>query len=166
MAKRRPKKNDYVPFIAQLRRNISMLRMYEEERHRRETLQREREKRYRRFAELSPDAIIIHRDGRIIFANSACARMLKAETAGELLGKDVFDFLHPDIENIVKESDRQMIEEGIHVSWIREHVVRTDGSLLEGEIVATPFYCDGSSAIQVIIREVSGNGSTGLKVAV
>ncbi len=166
MAKRRPKSNDYATYIAKLRRHISALRVYEEERQRRETLQRERENRYRRIAELSPDAIIIHRDGRIIFANSACAHLLRAGSPGELVGKDVFDFLHPDIENIVQESDRQMIEEGLHVSWIREQIARTDGSLLDGEIVATPFYCDGSSAIQVIIREVAGNGKPKMKIAV
>ena len=34
---------------------------------------RETEERYRRLVELSPDAIIVHSEGRFVFANSAAA---------------------------------------------------------------------------------------------
>src|SRR5208283_1140644 len=50
---------------------------------------RESEERYRQLVELSPNGIVIARNGRIAYANPAGARLLGASTAQELLGRPV-----------------------------------------------------------------------------
>ncbi|MDF9409805.1 PAS domain S-box protein [Pelotomaculum isophthalicicum JI] len=54
---------------------------------------RESEERYRRLAEHSPDAIIVHSEGKIDFINKAGARLVGAASAAELIGKPVMDFI-------------------------------------------------------------------------
>src|SRR5215468_3807256 len=53
------------------------------------------EERYRSLVELSPDALFVHSDERIVFINSAGVRLLGAPSAREIVGRPVRDFIHP-----------------------------------------------------------------------
>ncbi|HYD54798.1 MAG TPA: sensor domain-containing diguanylate cyclase, partial [Gemmatimonadaceae bacterium] len=53
---------------------------------------RETEDRYRQLLDLSPDAVIVHEGGRILFANPAAARILALAREEELVGRDLNDF--------------------------------------------------------------------------
>ncbi len=50
---------------------------------------KESEQRYRRLVELSPDAIVVHSLGKIVFANPAAARLAGATDPQELIGKPI-----------------------------------------------------------------------------
>ena len=52
------------------------------------------EEHYRELVELSPNAILVHCEGRIVFANSATARLLGATHPAELNGRSIYDFVH------------------------------------------------------------------------
>jgi PAS domain S-box-containing protein len=56
---------------------------------------RESEDRYRKLVEISPNAVLLHRDRKIIYANPALARILGVEKADDLLGREVLDLIHP-----------------------------------------------------------------------
>jgi len=49
--------------------------------------------RYRQLLDSCPAAMLIHRHGRIIYANEALARMLCAESRDQLLGREVLTLL-------------------------------------------------------------------------
>ena len=51
-----------------------------------ETALRESEERYRGLVDASPDAIFVHCDGAIVFANPSTVQMLGAATADDLIG--------------------------------------------------------------------------------
>src|SRR5208337_2187929 len=53
----------------------------------------ESEDRYRKLVERSPDTILLHRDGKIIYANPAAFNLLRASRADEIVGKPLFDFI-------------------------------------------------------------------------
>lgn len=56
----------------------------------------ESQNRYRDLVELSPDAIILHKDGRILYANAAAAEIIDSASPDDLIGRSVMDFIHPD----------------------------------------------------------------------
>ena len=66
---------------------------------------KESEDRYRLLVESSPDGIIIHMDGNVIFANKAAAVLLNADTPEELVGKPVMSFVHHDYRHDRPEED-------------------------------------------------------------
>src|SRR5205085_8238150 len=45
----------------------------------------ESEARYRELVEMSPDSIVVHQDGKIVFANEASLRLVGAKTPAEIL---------------------------------------------------------------------------------
>ena len=54
------------------------------------------EARYRHVVDLIHEAIWIHHEGNILFANPAAAELFGAPTADALVGKSIFSLLHPD----------------------------------------------------------------------
>jgi two-component system, sporulation sensor kinase A len=63
---------------------------------------RESEERYRSLVELSPEAIVVHREGKIDYINPAGAKMIGNTRVDELLGKSIIDFVHPDYRESVR----------------------------------------------------------------
>src|SRR5712691_222537 len=60
-------------------------------------LMREADERYRSLVELSPDAIgIADEDTKILFANTAMAKLVGAPSVADVIGRKTLDFIHPD----------------------------------------------------------------------
>ncbi len=116
---------------------------------------RESEERYRKLVELSPDAIVIHSEGRVVFINTAGAKLLGAADPAQLIGKPIMDVVHPDYHDIVKERIRLMREEKIAVPLIEEKFIRLDGSVIDVEVAAMPFTYGGKPGMQVVIRDIT-----------
>ncbi len=73
------------------------------ERKRAETALRESEERYRALTENSLTGIYIHEDGELVYVNDRLA-VMAGHTAGEMVGRQFWDFIHPD--------DRKMVSAG------------------------------------------------------
>jgi len=113
---------------------------------------RESEERYRQLVEISPDAVIIHQEGKVMFVNPAALRMLGAKDSGEILGKNVLDLVHPEFRDAVwKNIDKDLGGEPTPSMKLR--MLRVDGSAVdvEGRGVKTTY--NNRPAIQVAIRD-------------
>jgi PAS domain S-box-containing protein len=116
---------------------------------------RESEERYRKLVESSPDAIAIHSEGKIVFTNPAMAKLLGAADPGQLIGKEIMDFVHLDYRKSAKERIQQMNVEQKDTPLVEEKIVRLDGSVIDVEVVATPFIQQGKHGIQIIVRDIT-----------
>ena len=115
---------------------------------------RESEEKYRSLVENSFDGILIHQDGVIIYANATAARLLGAGSADEAAGKPVLSFVHPEFRDLVVRRMTAATTETQPV--IRERFLRTDGSVIEAEVVAIPFTWKGRPAVHVVFRDITG----------
>ncbi|MEI7672809.1 MAG: response regulator, partial [Deltaproteobacteria bacterium] len=61
------------------------------------------EERYRTVLEQSPQSVVIHRDGAIVYANPAAIKMFGATSLQDLAGKPLLDRVHPDDHQDVQE---------------------------------------------------------------
>ncbi|MEO8004920.1 MAG: PAS domain S-box protein, partial [Betaproteobacteria bacterium] len=111
--------------------------------------------RYRQLVELSPDSIHIHQDGRLVFVNSACVRLFGAQSAEQLLGRSLLDFIHPDQREIVRERIRVQYEEKRNIPGMVQKLVRLDGGIVDVEIKSAPFIFEDRPAIQTVVRDIS-----------
>jgi PAS domain S-box-containing protein len=102
------------------------------------------------------DLISIQVEGEIVFINIAGAQMLGASTPGQLVGKPILDFVHPDYREIAAERVRQMTTEGIVVCPSEEKWLRLDGTAIDVEVAAMPVFYRGKLAVQLIVREDDG----------
>lgn len=114
----------------------------------------ESEERYRSLVELSPDAIAIHRDGKVLFCNAAGARLLRLPSAEALIGMNIADIVHPDYHHVMARRIEE-VRAGQVVPFVEEKFVRADGSLLDVEVISTGFTYHGHPAVQSIVRDIT-----------
>lgn len=144
-----------------VRNGEKVSRAYEElksemaERQRAEQALRESEERYRKLVELSPDAILIHGQGKLVLANRAAVGLFGATAASELQGRAVLEFVHPDSQALVKERIRKLEEPSSTLPVVEEKLLRLDGSSFDAEVNTAPFVFQGRPSALVIIRNIT-----------
>lgn len=116
---------------------------------------RESEERYRRLVELSPEAIIVHIEGELVYLNAAGMKLLGAASSDQVIGKPILDFVHPDYLETVKSRIQQVREEGTQTELIEEKFVRLDGQIIDVEVAGVPISYAGKPAIQIVVREIT-----------
>ena len=125
------------------------------QRKRAEASLRESEERYRTLVELSPEAVFVHDQGRIQFANRAAVRLAGADSAKELVGLRLLDFVHADSRDLVERRLRTLTTEGELNPLIRQKWHRRDGSVIEAAVVATRVTFDGAPATLAIATDIT-----------
>jgi diguanylate cyclase (GGDEF)-like protein/PAS domain S-box-containing protein len=111
--------------------------------------------RFRLLTELSPDAIIVHRDGNLVYGNAAAVRLIHAESMEQYYGFPMTDFVHPDDVGPVAERLGQMGEEGQVSEHGEVRVVGLDGSISVVDVTSVRTSWGGQPAYQVIMRDMS-----------
>jgi len=116
---------------------------------------RESEKRYRQLVELSPDAIAVHSEGKIVFVNPAAIALMGAKSAADLLGWTALEIVHPDFRDLARERIRESISSNRPATPTWEKFVRLDGTAVDVEVMAAPIVFQGKAALQVIARDIT-----------
>ena len=125
------------------------------ERKRLDNALKDNEAKYRRLVELTPNGLLIHIDGTIIFANASAARLAGLAMPEELVGRKLFDFVHPDYRGIVAERVRRMTQDKEDMPLIEEKFIRVDGTVFDAEVGAIPFRLNEQDAVQVVFRDIT-----------
>ncbi|MGH6958907.1 MAG: PAS domain S-box protein, partial [Dongiaceae bacterium] len=116
---------------------------------------RDSEERYRRLVEATPDAVLVHQNGEIILANSACLALFGATRTDQIIGKSPLQFLHPDERAVPDGQVRSLIKLEKPLALSARKVLRLDGSVADVDITATPLVDEGRSTALVILRDVT-----------
>jgi len=116
---------------------------------------RETEDRYRQLLDLSPDAVLVHEQGRILFANPAAARMLALAREEELVGRDIESFA--DEESRVAFAPPAEVEgdRADAVLRARGRVRTALGGIVDVEVTASPCRYHDRPATVVLARDVT-----------
>ena len=122
--------------------------------HQAEQTLKESEERYRLLVELSPEAIIVQSDEKIVYANYAAANLFGAASAETLLGLAVADFVHPDHYENFRAHERHL--RGNQRSDLKaEKFVRLDGQVRDVEVVMASVTYGGKLATQILTRDIT-----------
>jgi PAS domain S-box-containing protein len=119
---------------------------------------REPSEPHRRLVELSPDAIIISENGRVVFANPAAARICGVAEPEALLGRPILGLFSPGPDG--RASCQERLERSIageDVTPCEERIARADGGVTDVEVILTRFDAAGapSPAVVFTMREIS-----------
>ncbi|HLV88324.1 MAG TPA: PAS domain S-box protein [Candidatus Sulfotelmatobacter sp.] len=114
----------------------------------------ESEHRHRKLVESLPDAIVVHTEGKIVFANPFALRLHKASSVDELLGREIRDFIAPQCLPRIMQRIQQCYDSGATSSPLELVLIACDGSSVDVEAVAIPISWNGAPAIEVVLRDV------------
>jgi len=113
------------------------------------------EERYRSLVELSPDALLVQIEDRLVFVNSAAVKLFGAASPEQLIGKTLQDLVHPNHYPNVRHRLERMRLEGKPAPFLEGEMVRLDGTILAVEMAATPLMFAGKPAAQIIAHDIS-----------
>lgn len=106
------------------------------QRKRAEVARQESEEMYRTLVETLPEAIIISDlEGKIIHISNQTLELTGYAKEDDIVGKDAFDFIHPDDQHKAQENLRKTLEQG-HIE-AEYRLLKPDGTYYIGEFNAT-----------------------------
>lgn len=142
-------------FIALLALNALVLGSVAGQRERARRLHAQEEERYRALVELLPDPLLVHRNGSILFANAAAARLLGQPTAALVVGQPLSELAGPEFERQIGEQ-LGLAAAGKPVSLVEHRLRRADGEgPVEVESVSIPIPYEAEPALLTLARDIT-----------
>ncbi|GFO53740.1 hypothetical protein GMSM_07470 [Geomonas sp. Red276] len=136
-------------------RGISVISRDIGDRVRAERALKESEKRYRNLVEMAPDAILVHKEGIIVYANCAALGICGAQSLAELRERvSILDLIHPEDRDEVATRLQDLLD-GEEIPLREYRLQRLDGTAISVEMASTVIDYQGSASIQSIARDVS-----------
>jgi PAS domain S-box-containing protein len=116
---------------------------------------KESEEKYRSMVNLLPDAVFIHSEGKILFANTAALKMVGIKSLKQLTTRTILEFVHPDSANFARKRINQILLTGKPSSFAEEKIITTANQTIEVEVIGIPVTYLGKPAIQTIARDIT-----------
>ncbi|GIM45104.1 hypothetical protein DNHGIG_06530 [Collibacillus ludicampi] len=115
---------------------------------------RESEECYRNLLEFSPEPIAVHQKGRVVYINPAGLRLMGSDSKEEIIGRPILDFVHPGYRDVVAERVRK-IEKNETVEILEEKLIRSDGQVIDIEVLPVRITYMGEPAVLLICRDIT-----------
>lgn len=112
---------------------------------------RESEERYRKVVERSPLGIIIHQDGKVVFANNSASKIMKIDNG---IGQSIFSFIHKDDRIAFKEKISNLAI-GTEVPFEEMKLIRGDGSFMDAIVGGVAFNHESKPSTMIMIRDIT-----------
>jgi PAS domain S-box-containing protein len=116
---------------------------------------RESEALYRSLVDYSPDMILVHRQGSVLFVNPAGVKLLGARSTDQLLGHSLLNMVPAQVREFLQIEIEQAQETMEVTSAFQERMYRLDGTSFEAEFTAIPITYAGEPAIQFVMRDIT-----------
>jgi diguanylate cyclase (GGDEF)-like protein/PAS domain S-box-containing protein len=114
---------------------------------------RETDARYRQLLAMTPEAVIVHTGGRIIFTNPAAAELLGVSNEHALVGRSIADFAAPESRDAL---EGLTDAHGGRPPRVRGRLMKSTGGPLDVEISSSPCVYHDQPAVVVLARDISG----------
>jgi diguanylate cyclase (GGDEF)-like protein/PAS domain S-box-containing protein len=117
------------------------------------------ESRYRKLVELSPEAIAVTSEDKVLYVNPAAVKLLGAKDENEILGKSIWKFILNDDKQVAEDrliNFLNSFDKGQEkLERIEQKITLLDGKLIYAEGIATTIQYNDKPAIQFIFRDVT-----------
>ena len=114
----------------------------------------ESEERYRALVDMAPDAILVHRDGNIYYANASAVRTIRGGFIRELAKHNLLDLIAAEDRENARASVKT-VEEGTTTLMTERRALRLDGQQWVLQAAGSPVRWNNETCVQVIIRDVT-----------
>jgi diguanylate cyclase (GGDEF)-like protein/PAS domain S-box-containing protein len=121
----------------------------------REQALRDSEERFRTLVEWSPDAVVVHVQGQIVYVNPAALALYGAVAPQQLVGRPIVEQLHSDSRGLVRQRVQHVAETGQNVGVAALQMFKLDGTLMDVEAQSASIRFDGTKAVHTVLRDIT-----------
>ncbi len=113
------------------------------------------EEQFKNIIENSPiGMVVVGPDEKILFVNKVAFTLSRARDKSEVLGRPIWDFIHPSSLDLVKGRVERLREKQVPGITV-ERFLRVDGSELDVEVNSVPIKFNGAEAFLVIFKDIT-----------
>ncbi|MBN2776067.1 MAG: PAS domain S-box protein [Bacteroidales bacterium] len=116
--------------------------------------------KYSRLIELLPNGIVIHKENKILYANEYAVDLIKARSQRDLLGQDIFKFVHPDYHEYTKGRIKRILKEFSHANLTEEVFLTVSGNPINVEVITVPYKQDEETFLLTVITDITERKET------
>jgi diguanylate cyclase (GGDEF)-like protein/PAS domain S-box-containing protein len=116
---------------------------------------RDSEERYRTLVEWSPEPMLVHRLGTIVYVNPSAIRTFGASAASDMVGRHTSTFIHPDYRAQQSSRMHEIVNNRAIAPMAESRFLRLDGSPFDVEVQGTSISYQGQPAIHVVLRDIT-----------
>ncbi|MGJ7913244.1 ATP-binding protein [Neobacillus sp. LXY-1] len=113
------------------------------------------EESYKRLLDTLPEAVFIHRENKIIYANMATVKQLSRSSIEELIGESILDHLDAAYQERYLERMKQVKKEQLPLCAIEYKVKRRDGSKFVFETSSIRILFGGEEAVLTVGKDIT-----------
>ncbi len=125
------------------------------DRKRMEEAVRESEERYRTLVELSPSGVFAFCEGRAVYFNHRGTVLMGANSPREILDRPIFDLIHPDYHQEVRENVNRLLTGGVSVHSAERIFLKVDGTSIPVQVEAARITWNGKPAILGLFSDIT-----------
>ena len=115
----------------------------------------ESENRYKNLIEKSPDAILIQRNDKVLYVNPAAVKLSGLQTKDDLIGLNIYDFIHPDLKEIVRSRIEYSLKEKEEIERIELKLLNVEKELVYVEASFSPIFYKGELSTIHFLRNIT-----------
>ncbi|HNR89253.1 MAG TPA: PAS domain S-box protein [Spirochaetota bacterium] len=116
---------------------------------------RESEERFRSLVEAAPYGIVVHIDGRAVYANTAAITMIGFESLEDIVGGSIIEQVHPDDRAMVVERLQQQLKPGEALPPIEERLITKSGDIIVCEVDSILADYQGRTAVFSFVNNIT-----------
>lgn len=120
-----------------------------------ETALRESEERYRTLLETAPDAVHVHRDGVIIFANQQAVTLFGGRVQEDVVGRSAMSLVDPASLALAQARTARLTSPGQRNPPVEMTLRRLDGETVPVEAASAVVHLEGRPAILAVLRDIT-----------
>ncbi|VAX20495.1 hypothetical protein MNBD_NITROSPINAE02-170 [hydrothermal vent metagenome] len=113
----------------------------------------ESDKRYRTLVELLPDAVVVHTDRIIVYANQAALEIMGVPSIEKIAGKSVMEFVPDNYQPVVEARLGKLKTESVPL--IEAKFLRLDGTIVDVEVTSAPLRYLHKNSVMTVFRDIT-----------
>ncbi|MDB4997987.1 MAG: Sensory box histidine kinase/response regulator [Myxococcaceae bacterium] len=110
---------------------------------------------FRTLIESMRDAVLVHRDGKMVYLSPSGRSLLGYGADEDVVGAPIQDTIHPDDRARLEAIIYKITAHGVPTPLLEERLVRRDGTHVIAEIAAFATVYDGEAAVLAILRDLT-----------
>ncbi|MEF3303041.1 PAS domain S-box protein [Paenibacillus sp. GYB003] len=117
---------------------------------------RESAGRYQRLIKFLPEPIVVSDEGVLIYVNKSAMKLFRAASESDLIGKSLFQFIHPDHGKSAKKMWRKVMQTDEPSSFREYPIICCDDQLIEAEISCIRIHhYMGKTVTLTVLRDIT-----------
>lgn len=116
---------------------------------------KENEKIYHQILESLPNAVLVHKQLKFIYANKMGAKFFNLEKAEDLIGRKVEEFVKLNLDAIGEERLNNALKEKEVKPLIQNKIYKINGEVVDIEVFTKPIYINEKVALLNVFKDIT-----------